>query len=404
MTRPTLSTFCLLAGLLIAGPGHCLPPLQLFIDLTAPGGTLRPPAGTYPGPIVINKPITLDGQGQVTIDGDGQGTVLSVQADNTTIRGLHLINSGDSHDAMDAGLLLKANHVRIEQNRIDEVLFGIVVQQGNHNTIRENRIASLPREPSLRGEGLRLWYSRDNLIESNQFSQVRDLVLTNSPANRIIGNTLRDSRISMEFIFSPDNEVRANQIIGNDTGIVAIYSDRLKIEENRIEQIRNTGSSALAIKESSQVVIARNQILHNAVGLTANSPTDPENILYLRNNHFTYNTVAVYFYGEKGGHLIHDNYFENNLTSVAVSAPISARFNDWRGNHWEGYEGFDQDDDGFGDTPHDIRLYSDRIWMDRPTTGFFRGSPVMEVIDFIERLAPFSQPELILSDPAPRTR
>ncbi len=105
----------------------------------------------------------------------------------------------------------------------------------------------------------------------------------------------------MEFIFSPDNEVRANQIIGNDTGIVAIYSDRLKIEENRIEQIRNTGSSALAIKESSQVVIARNQILHNAVGLTANSPTDPENILYLRNNHFTYNTVAMYFYGEKGG-------------------------------------------------------------------------------------------------------
>ena len=35
-------------------------------------------------------------------------------------------------------------------------------------------------------------------------------------------------------------------------------------------------------------------------------------------------------------------------------------------------------------------------------TRFFRSSPVLELIDFVERLAPFSQPDLILRDPLPR--
>jgi nitrous oxidase accessory protein len=33
---------------------------------------------------------------------------------------------------------------------------------------------------------------------------------------------------------------------------------------------------------------------------------------------------------------------------------------------------------------------------------FFRSSPVMELLDFLERLAPFSKPDLILRDKKPR--
>ena len=56
------------------------PPLQLFVDLTPEHGVLRPPAGTYGGPVVISRPMTVDGQGEVTIDGGGEGTVLTVRA------------------------------------------------------------------------------------------------------------------------------------------------------------------------------------------------------------------------------------------------------------------------------------------------------------------------------------
>ncbi|MBW9267669.1 MAG: nitrous oxide reductase family maturation protein NosD [Candidatus Thiodiazotropha sp. (ex. Lucinisca nassula)] len=388
-------------GLLMAGPVMALPPLQLFVDLTPLGKTLRLIPGSYSGPVVINKPIVIEGGGEVTVDNEGVGTVMTIMSDHVAVRGLHLTGSGTSHNAMDAGVLIEANEVIFEDNRLDDVLFGIHIKQGNANTIRNNTVTSKPFEPSLRGEGLRIWYGNENLIEGNAFYYVRDLLLTNSSANEIIGNELHHNRISLEFIFSPDNLIKNNHIGENDTGIVAIYSDGLLIEGNHIEHIRNTGSSALAIKESSQVRIKDNNILHNAVGLTANSPVFPENILYLENNHFSYNNVAMYFYGEKGGHIIHGNRFVNNLSTIAVSHVKSAKSNDWDGNLWDDYQGFDRDHDGYGDTPHTIKLYADRIWMDRPVTQFFRGTPIMGMIDFMERLAPFSQPGSILTDPRP---
>ena len=282
--------------------------------------------------------------------------ILGAYSGPVVIRGIHLTGSGTSYDAMDAGVVIEADEVLFEDNRLDDVLFGINIKQGNSNIIRNNTITSKAFEPSLRGEGLRIWYGNENLIEGNTFHHVRDLLLTNATANRIIGNELHDNRISLEFVFSPKNIVKNNHIGRNDTGIVAIYSDGLSIEENHIEHIRNMGSSVLAIKESSQVRIKGNETLHNAVGLTANSPVFPEYILYLENNRFSYNNVAMYFWGEKGDHIIHGNRFENNLSTIAVSHVKSAKSNDWDGNLWDDYRGFDRDHDGYGDTPHTIKL------------------------------------------------
>jgi nitrous oxidase accessory protein len=37
-----------------------------------------------------------------------------------------------------------------------------------------------------------------------------------------------------------------------------------------------------------------------------------------------------------------------------------------------------------------------------PPARFFKNSPVMELLDFLERLAPFSAPDLTLRDGRPR--
>jgi nitrous oxidase accessory protein len=72
--------------------------------------------------------------------------------------------------------------------------------------------------------------------------------------------------------------------------------------------------------------------------------------------------------------------------------------------YWDDYQGFDRNGDGIGDTPHEVYLFADRIWMETPLATFFRNSPVLEMLDFLERLAPFSSPHLVLRDPAPRMR
>ncbi|MES9937517.1 MAG: nitrous oxide reductase family maturation protein NosD [Sedimenticola sp.] len=402
MSARVIRWFTLLAALFSSGQGFVLPPLQLFVEITPPGGVLKVPPGRYAGPVVVERPITIDGGDQAILDGEGEGTVLSVLADGVTVRGLQIVNSGSSHDQVDAGILVAADNTLIENNRIERTLFGIHLKKANDNTIRNNTISSMGDIPSLRGEGVRMWYSEGNLVEGNHISTVRDLVISNSAENRFIGNTISDSRIAMEFIFSPYNLVQGNRVEDNSTGVVVIYSDELEILDNRFAHLRSISGSAVSIKGSSKAVISENLFLHCAIGLVANAPIHPEHVFRLQGNRFVYNDVAMYFYGEKGGHVIHDNQFEGNFTDVLVSASSSALHNDWQGNYWDNYRGFDRDRDGFGDEPYNMYIYSDRLWMDRPLTRFFRGSPGLEVYDFVERLAPFSPPELILTDPRPR--
>jgi len=76
--------------------------------------------------------------------------------------------------------------------------------------------------------------------------------------------------------------------------------------------------------------------------------------------------------------------------------------NEWRGNYWDDYQGFDRDGDGVGDTPYELYAFADQIWIELPPARFFKTAPVMELLDFLERLAPFSSPELTLKDAKPR--
>lgn len=390
----------LLATLL--GMAQAAPPLQPLIDATPAGGTLRPAPGIYAGPAVVAKPITLDGGGKATLAGNGRGTVLTLATSGATLRGLRLTGSGDSHDGIDAGLLVAGDDNLVEHNAIDDVLFGIHLRQGNRNRIRANRVTGRAAPRGARGDGLRLWNSRHNRIEGNAFRTVRDLTFANSPDNLILRNTLADGRYGMQFVFSPRARVEGNRLADTDTGIAVLYSPDLVLRGNTIAHALDGGGAGLSLKDSGGALVEDNEILHCAAGLSANAPLNAETALTVRGNRFAHNIVGMYFYGEQGGHKIVGNRFENNLTQVAVSAAGVGAANDWTGNLWSDYQGFDRDGDGIGDTPHEVWLYSDRIWMETPRAKFFANSPALELLDFLEKLAPFAAPSLILRDPAPR--
>jgi len=387
--------------LLITAEAAGLAPLQLYIEITPPGGVLELPPGRYAGPGVISRPITIEGAGQVEIDGGGDGSVIIVKADGAVVRGLHIVNSGVSYDGVDAGILVEADQTLIEDNVLENVLFGIHLKQANQNVIRGNTVSSHGRDISLRGDGLRMWYSNGNLIENNQFTGVRDIFLSNSTENRLFGNIIEHSRIGMEFMFSPANEVAGNQIRNNDTGIAVIYSNEVNIHDNRIAHMRKLTGSGISFKESARVKVSNNEIAHSNIGLLANSPLDPQNRMTVEGNLFAYNVLGIYFYGEKGGHIIKNNRFDNNFTDAMGSAPRTIRYNNWGANQWDQYQGFDQDGDGTGDRPHDVYLFSEHLWANRPMSRFFRGSLVMSLLEFASRLAPFSAPVMEYSDPLP---
>ena len=379
-------------------------PLQPWLDTALPGARIRLPAGIYQGPAVISKPLTLEGDGQVIVDAGGHGTVLTIQADGVTLRGLTLRASGNSHDQLDSGLMAEGKNLLIENNVIEDVLFGISLHKTGDSVVRGNRIRSRAVDPADRGDGLRLWYSSHNRIENNDIAQIRDVTVTNSPHNRFSGNTIRDSRRAFNFLFAHRSLVDRNHLEQNSTGIIALNSDGLTIRNNRILHAMDASGAGIALKETSAALVIGNEIVHCAHGIMADSPMNPLNRIVFIDNYVAHNITGVYFYGAKGGHIAIGNTFRSNLWPVTIIGDGDPLDDTWLGNYWDGYEGFDQDGDGFGDRPYELLAYADRIWLETAAARFFRNSPVLELLDFLERLAPFSAPTLILRDSAPRMK
>ena len=391
-------------GLMAAAPAAARSPsLQELVDRTPAGGVLRPPPGSYAGPLVVRRPITIDGQGQVRIDAGGEGTVVRLLTGGATLRGLTLANSGDNHDKLDAGVQVRGHGNRIEDNVIENCLFGVDLQQSNDNFVVANRIGSKPVDMGIRGDSVRLWYSRGNEIRDNEISDVRDMVVWYSAENRIVGNRVRNSRYALHFMYSEANVVEGNLYDRNMVGIFLMYSDGVVIRRNTIRGSLGPTGMGIGFKESSDVTLEHNAIIHCARGLYLDiSPYEPDTTNRFLGNRFAYNGIGIVFHNDWEGNVFRGNTFDGNFTQVAVRGGGSAGRNEWHGNHWDDYQGFDRNGDGVGDTPYDLFSYADRFWQMLPEAAFFRGSPLFEVIDFLDRLAPFSDPTRVLRDPAPR--
>ncbi|MBI5720298.1 MAG: nitrous oxide reductase family maturation protein NosD [Burkholderiales bacterium] len=382
---------------------HGLAPLQPLVDAAAAGSTLRPPPGRYAGPVLLTKPLIIDGGGQVSIDAGDKGTVFVLRTDGATLRGLHLTGSGDSHDTDDGCLDVRGHRNRIENLVIDNCLFGIDLKQSSDNALIGNRVRSKPLAIGVRGDGLRLWYSHRNLIERNQIVDSRDMVAWYSNGNVYRGNVGRRSRYSIHFMFANDNLVEDNRFYDNAVGVYFMYTEGGTLRRNLISHATGATGMAVGFKEASNTVVEGNQFIYCAVGIGSDlSPFQPDSKIWIRGNRFAFNGIAMQLTSELGGNVVEDNVFEGNLTNVVQAGRGKAGLNEWHGNFWDDYAGFDRNHDGRGDTPYELYAYADRIWIEQPQARFFKTAPVLELLDFLERLAPFSSPELTLEDRQPR--
>ena len=204
---------------------HGLEPFQELVDAAPAGSVLKPPPGKYAGPVVLKKTLVIDGGGQVTIDAGDKGTVFSLEADNSVIRGIHLTGSGDNLDTDDSCLDVRGNNNVIENLVIDNCLFGIDLKQSNNCIVRGNKVSSKPFSLGIRGDGIRLWYSNNNLIENNLVTDSRDNVAWYSHRNIYRGNEGRRSRYSIHFMFANNNLVENNRFIDNAVGVYFMYME-----------------------------------------------------------------------------------------------------------------------------------------------------------------------------------
>ena len=381
---------------------HGLTPFQSLVDAAPAGSVLRPKPGNYAGPVHLTKPLIIEGDGKVTIDGGDKSTVFVIETRGATVRGLHLTGSGGSHDSDDACLNVRGHNNVIENIVIDECLFGIDLKQSNNNIVRGNRIRSKQADLGVRGDGIRLWYSMNNRIESNQVVDSRDMVVWYSNGNLFYRNYGSRSRYSIHFMFAHDNVVDSNRFYDNAVGVYLMYTENTVVRNNVISHATGATGMGVGFKEASGALLEGNEIIYCALGLSADlSPFQPDSKIILKNNRIAYNGIAIAFNSDLEGYEVHGNSFEGNISNLSVGGAGSGQRNVWRGNYWDDYEGFDRNNDGVGDTTYDLFAYADRVWMEIPQARFFKVAPALEVLDFLERLAPFSSPTLLLRDEKP---
>lgn len=382
-----------------------LPWLQPLVDATPEGGTLTLDARQYSGPVLVSRPIVLLGaaDGGSIITNGGIGTVFALEAGQSTLRGLSFQGSGESHNTDDACLNVRGNDNVIDGNEFGDCLFGIDLKQSNRNVLSNNHIRSKKRDLGVRGDALRLWYSMDNRIERNLVEDSRDVVIWYSNGNHIANNVGRRSRYSLHFMYATHNVVEDNQFFDNSVGIYVMYTEGVEIRRNVISHSVGATGMGIGFKEASDTVVEGNDIIYCGVGISSDlSPYQPDSTVTIARNHIAYNGVGLTFTGDKTGTVVEDNVFEGNIEQVAQSGGGGAMHNEWKRNYWDDYQGFDRNRDEVGDTPYELYAFTDRVWMELPEARFFKNAPLMEALDFLERLAPFSSPDLVVRDEAPR--
>lgn len=373
-----------------------------MVDKLEKGDTLVIPPGTYTGSIIVEKAITLDGQNQVTIDAGGTGSVIYLDTDGATIKNLHLTNSGDYHNDLDSGVQVRGNFNVVKDNVIDNCLFGVDLQQSENNIVRRNKISSKNFDLGMRGDAVRLWYSYYNTISDNTIDRTRDMVVWYSKDNIIKNNVTTNGRYGLHFMYSQYNKVHNNIYRYNSVGVFLMYSDGVELTDNTITHATGASGVGIGFKETSDIKVINNKILFSSTALSIDvSPYQPDTINIFEDNLVAYNSIGIRFLADWHGSEFRNNQFKSNISQIIVSGGHTANRNVWEANYWDDFKGFDRDNNGIGDTPYELYSYADRIWQDVPNAQFFKGSPILESIDFLERLAPFSKPDLIIRDKQP---
>ncbi|HRA82375.1 MAG TPA: nitrous oxide reductase family maturation protein NosD, partial [Thauera sp.] len=381
---------------------HGLQPFQELVDKAPEGSVLKVPAGNYSGPVHLKKPLTIEGEGEVVIDGGDKGTVFVLETNRAVLRNLTITGSGDSHDSDDTCLNIRGHGNLVENLNIADCLFGIDLKQSDRNIVRNSKVRSKNFELGVRGDGIRLWYSNENLIENNLVTDSRDMVAWYSHRNTYRGNEGRRSRYSIHFMFANENIVENNRFYDNSVGVYFMYTEGGVARNNIISHATGATGMGLGFKESSDILLENNEIIYCAVGVGSDlSPFQPDTTIRFVNNRFAFNGIAIQLTSELGGNEMHGNTFEGNLTDMYQAGRGDGVKNKWNGNYFDTYQGFDRDEDGYGDTAHEEYAYADQIWMEIPNARFFKTSPVLELLDFLERLAPFSSPSLQARDDKP---
>ncbi|WP_282040551.1 nitrous oxide reductase family maturation protein NosD [Halomonas alimentaria] len=394
----------LLAADLTATPGE---PLQPLIERAERGDRLLLPAGRYPGPLVIDRTLTLSGATGAVIDGGGEGHAVVLDAPEIMIEGVTIENWGANLTDMDAGIFIEesAGGSVIRDSRLEGPGFGLWLDAVSDVQVLDNVIRGDATVRSQdRGNGVHLFNSRNVRVEGNDIRHTRDGIYIDTSSQCLLrGNHMQELRYGVHYMYAYDNRVEENTTRDTRTGYALMQSKRLRVVGNRSEGDRNYGILMNNITDS---LLRDNRITHahqrrDAQGKGLVSGADGKALFVYNSqyNRFEANRLAE---SDIGIHLtagsedneLVGNAFVDNRQQVMY---VATRAQEWseagQGNYWSDYLGWDLNGDGVGDTPYEPNDAMDRLLWRYPVARLLMHSPAVLALRWVQRQFPVFRPQ-----------
>jgi len=399
--------------------------LQQRIDAAAPNETIYIEHGVHAGPITISKPVALIGEPGAEIRGNGLGKVVTIAANDVTLRGLRITGSGLRLSDDDAAVFVIGNRAKIEDCTIADSLHGVYLKKVSGTQILNNRIqgkttltpSTEPVEKGIgqsaencdttlvanrRGNGIHQWNCEGNLIRGNEISDTRDGIYFSFTNNSHVENNLiHHVRYGLHYMYSDANIFENNTFTENAAGAAIMFSKNMVVRGNRFVSNRGYRAYGLIFQSTDNSRLEQNEISENAVGLSFNQCNQNE----VAGNRVTRNYIGLRFGSNSDRNRFTENIFTGNLHPIETGASdVSGSL--WAvhgvGNLWDTELQLDLDGDGIIDLPHrELDLFG-ILRRDFPAIAFLSESPAVKLLRFANERAVIPGMSSI-EDPAPLT-
>ncbi|MFC7228629.1 right-handed parallel beta-helix repeat-containing protein [Salinirubellus salinus] len=331
--------------------GEDVDTIQAGVDTAPANTTVLVPDGTYDETLVIDRSVTLAGEGDVVLNGDGNGSVVTVTAPdvgirNVSIRGVGTLDRGAqelpgkatnteydwltvSYAGADAGITAHlADRVSIVDVDIETPANGIILRESPGAVVR----------------------NADVTVEARGTAGYAGVMLFRSPGV-VESSTLTAGRDSVYLYRAAGAVVRENAISDDVLGVHLMHTDGALLADNRIEDVEDTGIYVMTGPERNAFVgnhisgadtgayvggtesyVARNVFEDNDVGLRMEAGASIYEANVFAGNELGAKDAAILPTNRVFG----NDFVANDRHAAAGPGPLRIWTHDGRGNYWQG--------------------------------------------------------------------
>ena len=282
---------------------------------TGDGHTIVVDAGTYYKDVVVNKSLTLQGEGLPTIDAQGLDNAINITVDNCVVRGFRCVN------AIVSGISLSSSNSEICDNACENNNIGISFAGSDCRLINN----SMANNSDI---GIHLVYSHNSTIADNTF--VNDGLLAGSYKNSVKNNTVYDNTVNGEPLIYLEDV--SDQTITDAGQVILVNCDNITVKN--FELSGTTVGIELFETDNSRILDIN--VSDNCYGILLGYSSN--NVLM--GNDVSNNVYGISLFISSDNLMYHNNLVDNNIDQASDNTGTNSWDNGYPcgGNYWSDYE------------------------------------------------------------------